>query len=485
VSGQDPHRRPPEGAGPDGPRPERAGAPWLAPAALLLAVAAAATLPGRPAGLGLALLGAGLCALGALGTPSGGWWSVAWWLVAAALACVAVVRSAAWVVVLCLLGATALASLAAAGGAGWRDVAAGLLGILRQLVPGPLEVGRRLSRATAPLARTRAGGVLPAVRGALLAAVLLAVFLPLFLAADAAFAQIATDALGLDLGVSQPVWRITLALLALAVAGALWRLGARRRERPRREPLFSLGRAEWIIALGTLDALFAAFVLVQVTTLFGGDDHVLRTAGLTYAEYARQGFAQLEVVAALTLAVIAAATRWGPSPDRTLRALLAVLCALTLVVLASALKRLGLYEHAYGFTRLRLLVHAQLLWLGALFVVLLAAGAVRRTAWLPRAIVAVSAAAALLFAAADPDRWVAQRNVDRLERTGTIDIPYLGELSPDAAPALDRLPDSLVECAAAPLRRQVAPADGLAGANLARARARRALARVPPDAVCS
>jgi Domain of unknown function (DUF4153) len=190
-------------------------------------------------------------------------------------------------------------------------------------------------------------------------------------------------------------------------------------------------------------------------------------------------------VAALTLAVIAAAARWGPSRDRTLRALLAVLCVLTLVVLASALKRLGLYEHAYGFTRLRFLVHAQLLWLGALFLALLAASAARRTHWLPRATVALSAAAALLFAISDPDRRIADRNADGYERTGRIDVAYLKELSPDAAPVVPRLPPNLAECMAGPMREQVDDADGLAGANLARARARRALARVPADAVCA
>jgi hypothetical protein len=254
--------------------------------------------------------------------------------------------------------------------------------------------------------------------------------------------------------------------------------------RPPRPPRATLGRTEWIVAIAALDLLFAAFVLVQVTTLFGGDEHVLRTAGLTYAEYARQGFAQLEVVAALTLAVVTAAARWGPPGDRLLRVLLAVLCVLTLVVLASALKRLGLYEHAFGFTRLRFVVHAQLLWLGALFLSLLVAGAIRRTAWLPRATVALSAAAALVFSISDPDRWIAERNVDRYERTGRIDIHYLRDLSPDAAPVVRRVPPDLAECIAGPMRSQVEGADGLAGANLARARARRALARVPANAVC-
>ena len=76
--------------------------------------------------------------------------------------------------------------------------------------------------------------------------------------------------------------------------------------------------------------------------------------------------------------MIAGAARWArrdtPADERLARALLGVLCALTLVMLASALRRLGLYEDAYGATRLRALVHVQLLWLGAVFALLLLAG---------------------------------------------------------------------------------------------------------------
>src|SRR3712207_8844900 len=52
------------------------------------------------------------------------------------------------------------------------------------------------------------------------------------------------------------------------------------------------------------------------------------------SEYARQGFGQLLVAAALTLAVVAAAHRWrgpaSPRGDLLARGLLLVLCGLTL-----------------------------------------------------------------------------------------------------------------------------------------------------------
>lgn len=71
-------------------------------------------------------------------------------------------------------------------------------------------------------------------------------------------------------------------------------------------------RWEWALPLLLLDLLFATFVMVQATVLFGGRAHVLATRGLTDAEYARQGFWQLLVVTVLTLGVVAMAVRTGP-----------------------------------------------------------------------------------------------------------------------------------------------------------------------------
>jgi Domain of unknown function (DUF4173) len=213
--------------------------------------------------------------------------------------------------------------------------------------------------------------------------------------------------------------------------------------------------------------------------LFGGDGYFLKTAGVTYAEYAREGFAQLVVVSLLTLAVVAGALRWARAgrDARLLRSLLAALCVLALVVLASALHRLNLYEQAFGFTRTRLAVDAFLLFNGALFVLVIAALAAGSRAWLPRATVALAAAGALAFWTSDPDRRIATHNVERFEKTGSIDVRYLSRLSADAVPALVRLPQPLRDRAVAPQRRRLArEGDGFAGANLARAAARRALA---------
>jgi hypothetical protein len=99
----------------------------------------------------------------------------------------------------------------------------------------------------------------------------------------------------------------------------------------------------------------------------------------------------------------------------------------------------------------------------------------RRGALLPRVLVALSALTALGFAAINPDARIAARNVDRYEATGRLDVALLRRLSADAAPAIARLPAPVAACASSAVRGDLRGDDGLAGANLGRARARDAL----------
>jgi hypothetical protein len=217
--------------------------------------------------------------------------------------------------------------------------------------------------------------------------------------------------------------------------------------------------------------------------LFGGHDHVLRTAGLTYAEYARQGFAEMIVAAALTLGVAALAVRHaareGLRQERLLQALLGLLFALTLVVLASALRRLGLYEDAFGFTRTRLLAHGAILWLGALLLLVSGCALLGRPERLPGAAVLMTAAALALFTALNPEGIIAARNVDRFAAIGRLDTAYLSHLSADAVPALTRLPAGVRGCVLGARGPVAGAGDGWAAANFARAGARKLLRQTP------
>jgi len=241
-------------------------------------------------------------------------------------------------------------------------------------------------------------------------------------------------------------------------------------------PARPLRTAEWVLPVALVDVLFAGFVLVQLTVLFGGHRHVLDTAELTYAQYARGGFWQLLVVTGLTLGVLAGAARWAPRTrplDRVLlRVLLGTLAGLTLVIVASALRRMALYEDAYGYTRLRVFVMGVELWLGLLFVLVLVAGVRIDGRWLPRLALGTAVAGLLALAVLNPDRFIAAQNVDRYARSGRIDFYYLGSLSADAVPELARLPEPQRSCALALMS---VPDDDWRSYNLARVSARAVL----------
>jgi two-component system, OmpR family, sensor histidine kinase BaeS len=141
------------------------------------------------------------------------------------------------------------------------------------------------------------------------------------------------------------------------------------------------------------------------------------------------------------------APRTTPSDRAWIRGSLGLLCVLTLVVVASALYRMHVYQDAYGFTRLRLLVDVFEGWLGLLVLATMAGGLALRAAWLPRFGLFSGVVLLLGLAALNPDAWIADQNLDRYESTGKVDWGYLAGLSADAVPVLAGLPDDLLACA--------------------------------------
>jgi hypothetical protein len=430
-------------------------------AALTAALVAAAVVPGGAPGVGIVVVALLVAVAASLGAGS----SLDLWLYGAAalaLAGVAAVSDAGWVVAIDLCAAILLGTLAVGGAT-----------LLAPIAPV------RALRSVPEITPRPNAAVMPVARGIGLVGIVTVPFAALLISADAAFAAIAD-------GIPFPatdLWPARGVVFVVVLAGALG-LGLVRREQFHQlslERSRALRPIEWMLPLGALVVLFLAFVGVQVTVLFGGRDHVLRTTGLTYAEYARSGYWQLLATAVLTLGVIAAALRLADTPRRShrmiLRALLAALCALTLVLLASALHRLDLYESAFGLTRLRLTGEAFAWGLAGFFALIVLAGvvpAVRRN--FARTAIMATAAGLLAFSLANPDGTIARQNIERWRTTGSLDVGYLQTLSADAAPSIAGLPPELRDVALAPLADRLATVDGWGSLNLSRHRARNILA---------
>ncbi|MFJ8751400.1 DUF4153 domain-containing protein [Streptomyces sp. NPDC102441] len=386
-------------------------------------------------------------------------WTAVWAVGGLALLAIPALREAGWPVFLAVVSALALGSLALHGSRSWPGVLLGSLGLLPSVAAG-VRWGWRGVRERADDSR---GRVRTVVRSTAVAVVLLVVFGALFASADAAVADL-LGSLTPDVSVGDSPWRVFLFLLGLvgALAAAYSAAAPVRWDGITVRPGKARKRAEWALPLIVLNLLFAAFITLQLVVLLGGYDKVLDETGLLPAEYARQGFWQLLWATLLTLLVIALALRWAPRGgprDRTLvRSVLGALCVLTLVVVASALRRMDLYVDAFGLTRLRISVAAVELWLGVVLVLILVAG-VFGARLLPRAIAVSAAAGVLAFGLISPDGLIARQNVDRYDSHETIDIEYLKGLSADAVPALDRLPEPLRSCALVNIQRDLALLD--------------------------
>jgi hypothetical protein len=192
----------------------------------------------------------------------------------------------------------------------------------------------------------------------------------------------------------------------------------------------ALGMIESSVVLGAVNWLFLAFVVLQ----------------FTYAEYARRGFFELLTVALISLGlyyILSTVTRREQKKQRRLFSGLGLLLVAQVgVILASALTRLGLYESAYGFTRLRTMTHFFIFWLA----LLLAAAAVleltRKMARMPLAVIVFLLGFGLTINIVNVDAFITQQNLARAmdplpaDEADALDTSYLTSLSADAVPPL-------------------------------------------------
>lgn len=369
----------------------------------------------------------------------------------ALLASVSVLRDAEWIGVLCLLAGAALLAAAVTH-------ARTLPGFVVAAISWPLAGLRGLPwLGRVATGVTRSGRGPAVVRTAVLSAAGVLVFGALFASADALVAHW-VDMVLPDWNSDSLVWRTFTAVFVggVVLAASYLAMNPPAVDRPNagiRRP--ARRRFEWLVPVVLIGTVFVVFLLAQVAEVFGGDGYVRHTTGLTYSEYAHQGFWQLVVSTLLTLAVVSAANHKASvetvADRRWLRGVLGVLCVLALVVVWSALHRMSVYDAAYGFTRTRLLVWVFEGWLGLVILGVGVAGVRLRGGWLPRFALLTGAAALAGLALLNPDAWIAQHNLDRYQASGKLDWVYLQGLSADAVPvileAAPTLPEGVAACA--------------------------------------
>lgn len=377
------------------------------------------------------------------------------WIGAATLfATLVAIRSSPWLTSLNISSASLCLLLAIGRIPSGRFASSGLVEILggaaRALVFSLCDAGARVLpqqswRSSVKLrTRLRVG---ESIRAVALGAATLTLFGSLLASSDARFQHLAQRFTHSFSGMPSHVLQIVL--VSWLVMGLLYVTVARTSHLIQRPLTPTGGRgAEALIVLSVLIVLFTGFVVLQLETLFGGARHVLATHHLTVAQYARRGFFQLLGVVALVLPLLLVAD----SATRNRKAhyyakiLSQITVTLTLVIAASALHRLWLYQQTFGLTELRLYASSFVALLMVVLIVFSATIGRGRNSWFAITALITSFGYVVGLNLANPDALIARVNIQRVTEhpTRNFDIRSILSLSEDATPTilggLDSLP---------------------------------------------
>lgn len=163
--------------------------------------------------------------------------------------------------------------------------------------------------------------------------------------------------------------------------------------------------------------------------------------GVTYSQYAREGFWQLLLVSMINFIVVILCVRIIQE-NRIFRYLLTLISVCTCIMILSAAYRMMLYVGEYNLTFLRVLV----LWfLGVLMIIFFGViySIYRRNFRLFRYVAAVVSVCYILFSLSHADAWIAGYNIASDKELSVDDVWYLTTLSLDAAPEIGKLYDRL------------------------------------------
>jgi len=337
------------------------------------------------------------------------------------------------------------------------DYALGYLRLFGSMIARPLGFvteNHRLSSGQPALSEKRSARVWPVVRGIVIALPVVAIFASLLSSADPIFANRFKDFIDLFKIDNLPEYIFRLAyilILAYLFAGTFLHAAQKSDAKVEEKTLVSpfLGFTESTIVLGSVVLLFIAFVVIQFQYFFGGRANI-SIEGYTYSEYAVKGFGELVTVAFFSLLLLlglgAITRRETENQRRTFSVLGVGLVVLVIVMLVAAFQRLGLYEAAYGFSRLRAYTHVFMIWLGLLLIAVVILEVLRRERMIGLGMVLASLGFVISLNFLNVDAFIVRQNVQREIRSTTdktfaqgradLDAQYFLDLSEDAVPPL-------------------------------------------------
>lgn len=176
------------------------------------------------------------------------------------------------------------------------------------------------------------------------------------------------------------------------------------------------------MVLGALNCIYLIFCIIQIKSLF------MRDVNINYAQYARQGFFQLMVVSFINLVTILIAKKSDKSEQKSkyITIMSVIMIIFTFIIVISSVMRMYLYESAYGYTLLRLLVYCAL-FTETMLLIPTVMYVTDKKINLTKVYFVIILIIYIGMNFVNFDNLIAKRNVDRYMETGKIDMFYLVE----------------------------------------------------------
>ncbi|GEM_PF-4535161 len=197
------------------------------------------------------------------------------------------------------------------------------------------------------------------VRGIIISLPIASLFLFLFAQADPLFEKYLLQLIPKNISIDVLLVKNICELgFFFGLFSSLFRAQAIRQEVTKQKPVTT--QHELTVATIIIAVVIASFLLVQAQYLFANQD-LLKTQGIMYSEYTRRGFFELIIVSAISLCLIAFFLR--SKMTKTTKIIATIFILEVLLVLASASRRVYLYQDIHGFTQTRLLGILFSIWL--------------------------------------------------------------------------------------------------------------------------
>ncbi len=196
---------------------------------------------------------------------------------------------------------------------------------------------------------------------------------------------------------------------------------------------------------GAVSLVYVLYIISQLTYFFSAFTGKT-PADFLPAAYARRGFFEMCVICVINLAlmfgVLLCSGRYKGKIQKPIAAVCTFMSLFSLLLIVTAQSKMYLYITRFGLTRLRLLTSVFMIFLGAVFILLILRLFITRLPYM-RPLILIAALITILVGLADVDATIARYNVEAYQsgKLSTVDVEELKSLNDSAIPHIIPLLD--------------------------------------------